>query len=92
MDSSGGKNSKLSKSSASKKNNSMTGNLHGKDKNFDIYKKIINQILMNMKLKVKDICVRIVSEKPYKDVRLPIAPCLMLKIKKIGIKKRIEEQ
>lgn len=58
---------------------------------FDVYKKIINRILFNMKLKVENVCIRIVAEKPYKKVRLPIAPCFMLKIAKIEVKKNFEQ-
>jgi len=58
---------------------------------FDVYKKIINRILFNIKLKVENVCLRIVSEKPYKEVRLPIAPCFMLKIGKVEIKKNYDE-
>jgi len=58
----------------------------------DIYKKIINRILLNIKLKVENICLRVVSEKPYKEVRLPIAPCFMLKVAKIEIRKNLEQQ
>jgi len=58
----------------------------------DIYKKIIHRILFNIKLKVENVCLRIVSEKPYKDVRLPIAPCFMLKVSKIEIKKNFDQK
>ena len=62
------------------------------NKDFDVYKKIINRILFNMKFKVKNICIRIVSEKPYKEVRLPIAPCFMFKIAKIEVRKNFDQQ
>lgn len=45
-----------------------------------------------MKLKIRDICIRVVSEKPYKDVRLPIAPCLLIKCQKIAAKKMLADK
>lgn len=69
----------------------LQGEIQNLDKNFDVYKKIINKILLNIKLKAKNICIRVISEKPYKDHIIPFAPCFMLKIGEINLKKDLSK-
>jgi hypothetical protein len=61
------------------------------DQNFDVYKKIINRILLNIKAKVTNLCIRVICDKPYKDVRLPVAPCFMLKVGMIDLKRNLDQ-
>jgi hypothetical protein len=45
-----------------------------------------------MKIKIKNVCVRILCEKPYKNVFLPKAPCFMLKVNHIELRKTFESK
>lgn len=63
--------------------------LQAVEKEMDIYKKIINRILLNMKIRVTNTCIRVLSEKPIKQdkIVLPHAPCLLFKIGFVSLKK-----
>jgi hypothetical protein len=76
-----------SKKTGNKVDENLEGEIQNLDKNFDVYKKIINKILLNMKLRAKNICIRILSEKPYKETAVPFAPCFLFKIGEINVKK-----
>lgn len=80
-------NQQPSKKESPQEDESLEAGLQKLDKNFDVYKKIIDRILLNTQLKVQNICIRVVNGKPYKDIRLPVAPCFMLKLGEIEFKR-----
>ena len=57
------------------------------EKEIDVYKKIINRILLNLKVQVSNVCVRVLSDKPINASLLPQAPCLLFKIGSIDLHK-----